>query len=73
MIMKELKCCKDGNFVEITKVAFELGISVQAVHQYLKRKGVSPYQTSGAYRPYIFRSEDVQEAYRYWTKREDWS
>ncbi len=67
--MTELKCCKNKTSIKVSDVAYELNISVQAVHQYLKRKGVCPQRVRGAYRPNMFLASEVQEAYRYWKPR----
>ena len=67
--MTELKCCKNKTSVEIKDVANELDLSVQAVHQYLKRKNVTPRRVRGAYRPNMFNASEVQDAYKYWRRR----
>ncbi len=67
--MIELKCCKNKKSIKVSAVADELNISVQAVHQYLKRKGVSPQRVRGAYRPNMFLTVEIQKAYKYWKPR----
>jgi len=65
----ELKCCKGKNDVEVVAIAKETGISVQAVHQFLKRRGVKPSRRRGAYRRNDYSCYDVVRAYEDWRPR----
>lgn len=64
-----LECCQLSSVVKISAIAEELDLSVQAVHQYLKRRRVTCRRDNGAYRASDYWSKDVQSAYRYWRRR----
>lgn len=64
-----LECCDGVGYVGVRVIARELGLTVQAVCQYLKRRGIKPYRVDGAYRLGVYGRFDVRMAYRDYRKR----
>ncbi|KKM95342.1 hypothetical protein LCGC14_1189150 [marine sediment metagenome] len=64
-----LSCCKKEYPVTAYQVANELKMSVQAIHQYLKRSRVKPVKSGYRGTPALYDTKDIAEAYRYWHRR----
>lgn len=64
-----LKCCIDQDDVTSYVIAKELGMSVQAVQQYLKRRGVESIPYSGYNGKNRYPVEAVKSAYKFWRRR----
>ncbi len=71
--MKRLRCCEHSKVVTVLEVSLELSVSVQAVHQFLKRHGVRPCSRKRAYHANLYWSLDVYQAYGCWRPLRKWS